>query len=203
MIESIYIIDQNSGIPLFTMDLIEVDKSEKIDQNLFSGFLKAIDDLSEETRSERIDEIRLASTRIVYVKGIISNMKILFISISDLQDKLKTIKNVLHKVADAFEQQYGDKISTFKGNVRIFEPFSINVREIINLDIGFSEEVITIKRHKNPIREFINKLEPVKKPLIQIKDWFGKQSKKIKKFAVKIITPDKELIIEDENNEKK
>ncbi|NVM02052.1 MAG: hypothetical protein HWN67_06930 [Candidatus Helarchaeota archaeon] len=130
-------------------------------------------------------------------------MKILFISISDLQDKLKTIKNVLHKVADAFEQQYGDKISTFKGNVRIFEPFSINVREIINLDIGFSEEVITIKRHKNPIREFINKLEPVKKPLIQIKDWFGKQSKKIKKFAVKIITPDKELIIEDENNEKK
>ncbi|NVM02669.1 MAG: hypothetical protein HWN67_10055, partial [Candidatus Helarchaeota archaeon] len=145
MIESIYIIDQNSGIPLFTMDLIEVDKSEKIDQNLFSGFLKAIDDLSEETRSERIDEIRLASTRIVYVKGIISNMKILFISISDLQDKLKTIKTILHKVADAFEQQFGDKISTFKGNVRIFEPFSINVREIINLDIGFSEEVITIK----------------------------------------------------------
>ncbi len=199
MIESIYIIDQNSGIPLFTLDLIEVDKSERIDQNLFSGFLKAIDDLSEETRSERIDEIRLSSTRIVYVTGITSDMKLLYISISDLQDKLTKIKNVLHKVADAFEQQYRDEISAYKGNVRVFEPFSKDVREIINHEIGFSEEVISIKRRRNPIREFINKLEPVKKPLIQMKDWLGKQSKKIKGFAVKIITPDKELIIEEEN----
>ena len=61
MIESIYIIEQSSGIPLFILELVEEDKDIFIDQNLFTGFLKAIDDLGLETRAERIEEIRLAS----------------------------------------------------------------------------------------------------------------------------------------------
>ena len=69
MIESLYIIERSSGIPLFLMELAEREKTYQPASNLFSGFLKGIDDLVLETRSENIEEIRMGSTRIVFVKN--------------------------------------------------------------------------------------------------------------------------------------
>ena len=183
MIESIYIIEQSSGIPLFIMEFVERDEDSKPDNNLFSGFLKGIDDLVLEIRSERIEEIRMGSTRIVFIKEIVNDTALLFISISDLEDSLKIIKKILHKIANEFAQQFGEEAKAFKGNVTVFEPFSKTIQDIIDLEIGF-KEIIVVKRHKHPISEFLSKLEPAGRGLGKIKEWLGKQGSKIKKYAL-------------------
>ncbi|MHA1379140.1 MAG: hypothetical protein ACTSRG_12230 [Candidatus Helarchaeota archaeon] len=201
MIESIYVIDQNSGIPLFVMDLVERDESDKLDKHLFSGFLKAINDLSQETRSETIDEIRMSSSRIVYMNVTINNKALLLISISDLKEKLKTIRRVLQRVAEAFEKEYSAEIAVYNGEISIFQPFSEKAREIIILESGSIKEKRALKQYKHPLKEFIIRFKSdPEKYMLQMKDWIDKQHKKFKKSIVGLVTQDKKIIIKDEDD---
>ena len=160
MIESIYIIDVGSGVPLFSLDLIEIEIGKQVDRELFSGFLKILDDFSLETRKEEINEIYLASSRFVYEKTQIAQRELLLISIDDQKDKSEKIRNTLKIIGNNFEMNYLEEVEKFQGNVDAFKPFETNVREIITTEHGSLKEKMALKhKHKeHPIKNFISKI---------------------------------------------
>lgn len=216
MIESIYIIDQISGIPLFTYDLISVEGSENVDRAIFSGFLKALDDFSKETRKQNINQIVMGPTRIIFEKARISDKTLLFISIEETQEKTKRIQKVLRKIAKEFGQDYKDAIRTFIGDTTVFDSFNTKVEQIVMSEFGDLKEKITLKWNQHPFSTFVSQfsMEKIKerreKTMTQIKEHYQKRKVKIKNFkekvqqkgremmksSIKIFTKEKEYVID-------
>ena len=187
MIESIYIIDIGSGVPLFSLDLIEIKTGKCVDKEMFSGFLKVLDDFSQETRNEEINEIYLASSRFVYEKTQIAERKLLLISIDDQKDKSDKVRMTLKSISNNFEQGYKTEIGQFQGNIDIFKSFETNLREIITKEHGTFKEKMELKhKHKeHPIKSLMSKIS--KKSFIEFE-------KKKLGYIMKISDKPKELL---------
>ncbi|MFX0135756.1 MAG: hypothetical protein ACFFDN_19090 [Candidatus Hodarchaeota archaeon] len=65
MLESIHIINSESGISLFIKKYTSIPIKDDI---IFVGFLKAMEDLSQETKNESIQEIILNESKIIFYK---------------------------------------------------------------------------------------------------------------------------------------
>ncbi|MHA1786133.1 MAG: hypothetical protein ACTSVY_09975 [Candidatus Helarchaeota archaeon] len=155
MIESIFIIDIGSGVPLFSFDLL--DTEESMDKDMFSGFLKVLNDFSQETRNEQINEIVLASSRFVYEKNLIAERELLLVSIDDQKDRANKIRSVLQKIGSQFGDIYKSEIKNFQGQIDTFKPFEKEVRDIITMELGTFKEKIILKHQDHPIKSFISK----------------------------------------------
>jgi len=157
MIESIYIIDVGSGVPLFHHDFIEIEDEKAVDKAMFSGFLKVLDDFSQETRQEAIHEIKLASTRLIYEKLEVATRNLLFVSIDDQKGKSDKLRKVIDSVAKEFGECYKEEISNFKGQVDTFRPFEENIKKIMIREMGSFKEKMELKKHEHPIMTFMGK----------------------------------------------
>ena len=187
MIESIYIIDVGSGVPLFSLDLVEIETGKNIDKEIFSGFLKVLDDFSQETRKEEINEIYLANSRFVYEKTKIAERKLLLISIDDQKGKSEKIRKTLQVIGNNFKMDYEEEIGNFKGNIETFKSFENNVREIITMEHGSLKEKIELKhrRKEHPIKNLLAKLN--KHSIVEFE-------KKKMGYIIKVTDRPKELI---------
>lgn len=205
MIESIYIIDQGSGVPLFTHDLIETEDLEKVDESLFTGFLKVLDDFSKETRKESINEIVLASTRIIYEPTTLAERDLLLISLDNLKEKPKKIRKTLELIATEFEQAHEVDIKGFQGKVSVFDSFKERVQEIVYSQFGSIGE--KVKCDKHPFKTFVSSFskdklkEWHKSKMAQFKKKDHEARAKLRHCLVKIFTPKRAFIIEDDSPE--
>jgi len=205
VIESIYIIKKDSGVPLLTLDLVEVEGLDDLDRDIFSGFLKVLDDFSKQTRKESINQIVLANSRIIYEKFDISDNSLLFISIDDLKLKPKQIRKTLAKIATEFEHFYANEIKNFRGNITVFLSFEEQIRKIITSELGTFKEKITLRWNEHPMKNFVTQFtkgkikefqESKKAKFARI---MGKDMAKIGKFKdslIRILTDHKAFCIE-------
>ncbi|NHI94495.1 MAG: hypothetical protein EAX96_18535 [Candidatus Lokiarchaeota archaeon] len=185
MIESIYIIDVNSGVSLFNLDLIEFEDSKKIDSDIFSGFLKVIDDLSQESRNEEVNSIILASSRLIYEKQSIDNRKLLFISVDNQKKKSSKIRQILQNLAQEFKEDYKDEIVKFSGNISVFKPFEEKVRKIMTLEFGSYKEKYDLIRKEHPLidfkEQFMRKRDELKEKMKKNREEFKLKRKILKR----------------------
>ena len=159
MIETIYILDADSGVCLFNADFIEFEVSKTVDGDIFSSFLKVVDDLSQESRQEEVNSIILASSRLVYEKKIVDNRKLLFISIDNQKKKDSKIRNVLQDIAEDFIQDFKEDIINFGGNISTFLPFKEKVMEKITQEFGSFKEKMELKKKQHPLSGFQEKMK--------------------------------------------
>jgi len=193
MIESIFIIDVGSGVPLFHYDFIEIEDEKAVDKAMFSGFLKVLDDFSQETRQEAINEIKLASTRLIYEKQVIADRKLLFVSIDDQKDKSDKLRKVIESIANEFGECYKEQIASFRGQIDTFKPFEEKVKKIMIREMGSFKEKMELKKHEHPIMTFMGKFTGHDKfgHLAQLKEkekkFFGTMKDKISETIGKVI----------------
>lgn len=159
MIENIYIIDMKSGVSLFSLDLIQVENPKPIDPQIFSGFLKVLNDLSQETRNEDINEVILQSSRFIYEKTNVSGRELMLVSIDNKKKWKQRIKKVLNKILDEFKNDYSKEIQEFRGNVGIFGPFEQKVKDIITLEFGPMKEKMALIHKMHPFEDFISQYQ--------------------------------------------
>ena len=157
MIESIYIIDVGSGVPLFHYDFIDIEDGKAVDDAMFSGFLKVLDDFSQETRQEAINEIQLASTRLIYEKQEVADRKLLFVSLDDQKGKSDKLRKIIDAIAKEFGECYKEEISSFRGQVDTFTPFEENIKKIMIREMGSFKEKMELKKEEHPIMTFMRK----------------------------------------------
>ena len=189
MIETIYILDENSGISLFNMDLLEFEESKTIDGDIFSGFLKVIDDLSQESRNEEVNSIILASSRLIYEKQSVDKRKLLFISVDNQKKKDSKIRKILKDIAGEFIKDYKEEIIAFSGNISIFKPFEDKVRDKMTLEFGSFKEKMGLKKKEHPLKNFQEKIklkhEEMKVKMKRRKEEIKFKMKKIKEIKRK------------------
>ncbi len=159
MIESIFIIDVGSGIPLFSHDLIEIEGSKSLDKEIFSSFLKVLNDFSQETRNESINEVKLVSSRLIYEKLTISGREVLCISIDDMKGRSKKIRKVLKTIGEKLESEHADQVRNFTGRVDIFASFKQEVEKIITIEFGTVKERMKLKREEHPLKSIMSRLK--------------------------------------------
>ena len=157
MIESIYIIDLDSGVPLIALELNGTQNTETFDPDIFSGFLKVFNDLSQETRNENINQVILDSSRLIYQIISVSNKKLLFVTVDDLDQKSLKIRKCIKKIAVEFEKSYAGEINIYGGNISLFNPFKEKIRSIIIANFGTPKQKKSLKRKKNPMELFLIK----------------------------------------------
>ena len=135
MIESIHIVNRSSGISLFVKNFKEKPQSIKYPLNkeiIFVGFLKAIEDISEETRNQSVEEIILNESKIVFYK----NKQLICVGITPKTDDSDVTRDVLKKIGDTFSEKYENELEFFSGRVSDFDNFSNILDTILKEEIG-------------------------------------------------------------------
>ncbi|MHA1382970.1 MAG: hypothetical protein ACTSR3_04330 [Candidatus Helarchaeota archaeon] len=125
MIESIHIINKESGISLFHKNYTSNYFKNK--ELMFVGFLKAIEDLSMECKHETVQEIILNESKIIFFK----NDFVIVLAITKKTNDSILIKKILEKIGNEFVKKYLSELEFFSGRVSDFDNFSEIIDEII------------------------------------------------------------------------
>lgn len=129
MLESVHIINAESGICLFIKKYTSIPIKEDI---IFSGFLKAIEDLSQETKNESVQEIILNESKLVFYK----NAQLIVVGITPKTDDSEKTRSILKDVGDQFIEKYKTQLKYFSGKISDFNNFSEIVDKIIEKEYG-------------------------------------------------------------------
>ncbi|MHA1378436.1 MAG: hypothetical protein ACTSRG_08645 [Candidatus Helarchaeota archaeon] len=129
MIESIHIINRESGISLFIRKYTSIPVKDDI---IFVGFLKAMEDLSQETKNESVQEIILNESKIVFYQ----NSKLIVVGITPKAEDTEFTRSILKTVGDKFIDQYKTQLKYFSGKISEFDDFSEFVDALIKNKYG-------------------------------------------------------------------
>ncbi|MGQ4875802.1 MAG: hypothetical protein ACP6IY_17190 [Promethearchaeia archaeon] len=160
MLHNVYLIHQNTGICLIYRKYGSIE----FNQDLVSGFLTALKDFSIEF-SKGSGELKVIDMQIFYLM-LVFKEGVLITAAADKNDDAKVCHKALTDVIDKFVEQYGDKLDSWSGDVRIFRGFEKVIDEILE---------------NGKVAEF-----PLKIPILKIfkKDFIKSQSKLAKKGLV-------------------
>ncbi|MHA1378437.1 MAG: hypothetical protein ACTSRG_08650 [Candidatus Helarchaeota archaeon] len=150
MIESIHIVNRESGISLFIRSYTKNILNKEI---MFVAFLKAMEDLSQETKQESVQEIILKETKIVFYKNDI----VVVLAITNKTDDSELTRRILKAIGEKFVEQYKERLEFFSGRVSDFDGFSETVDNIIK-----NSSNLTFQQSKNNLFSF-NPLSILKK----------------------------------------
>ncbi len=147
MLESIHIINNDSGISLFIRKYTSIPVKEDI---IFVGFLKAMEDLSQETKNESIQEIILNESKIIFYKI----PPIIVVGITPKTDDSELTRNVLKIIGEQFIEKYKTQLKYFSGKISDFDDFPID--EIIGNQYGLvTPETKKSEISFDPLNSFI------------------------------------------------
>lgn len=121
VIDEIWIINTN-GITLFNLS-----KEDRIDPQLFGGFVSAIENFIKSLGYKQINSILLGESKIMFYHG---DQGLIFISRSRKKVKEKPIIKGLKLVEQIFLAQYRDIIKNWKGDQNSFSKFGDIIKEI-------------------------------------------------------------------------
>jgi len=165
MLESIHIINAESGISLFIRKYTSIPI--KTDDIIFVGFLKAMEDLSQETKNESVQEIILKESKIVFHK----RMYIIIVGITPKSDETEKTRNILKKIGDKFIEEYKTQLKYFSGKISDFDGFAETVDKIIVEEYGLKPGLEKSSEIKyDPLNTFIKYLKRPELVLYNIVD---------------------------------
>lgn len=121
VIDEIWIINAN-GITLFNLS-----KDERIDPQLFGGFISAIESFIISLGYKEINAMSLGESKITFYHG---EQNIMFISRSGKKIKDKLIIKGLKLVEQKFIEHYQETLIKWNGDPEIFTKFGEIIKEI-------------------------------------------------------------------------
>ena len=164
MLESIHIINSESGISLFIKKYTSIPVKDDI---IFVGFLKAMEDLSQETKNESIQEIILNESKIVFYKI----PPIIVVGITPKIDDSEMTRNILQIVGERFIEKYKTHLKYFSGKISDFDDFSTIIDEIIGNKYGLiTQEPTKSEISFDPLRSFMKYIRKPELVLYNIVD---------------------------------
>ncbi|MFX1451239.1 MAG: hypothetical protein ACFFCM_10380 [Promethearchaeota archaeon] len=142
LVNEIWIIT-DSGLTIYNQ-MVE----EKIDKDLFGGFIAAIHSFIKAMGEELCKSITMGNSQIVIMLDKINSLY--FVGRSDVKVKEKKIEEYLSKIMEKFCTCYEDELKDFRGNVDTFKDVDklINIKEDssnffgINIDKSISKSVL-------------------------------------------------------------
>lgn len=127
MIDDLYIM-YGTGVLVFSWH----SKESKIkDDDLFSGFMSAINSFASVERGEDIKSLKLDPSTIIFER--LKDPEIIFIITTTNDELIELLHSVLHDILNGFLKTYGEFLTAnFDGEVSKFKNFSGNVEKILN-----------------------------------------------------------------------
>ena len=125
ILHNVYLIHQITGICLIHRKYGSIE----FNQDLVSGFLTALKDFSVEF-SKGSGELKVIDMQIFYLM-LVFKEGVLITAAADKNDDSKITHKCLSDIIDKFAEQFGDKIGTWAGDVRIFKGFDAVIDEIL------------------------------------------------------------------------
>ncbi len=141
LIYKVYLIDANDGIAILESTFREFqDKS--IDSDLFPGFFKVIDSIIDKIqqallKKQKVEEmIRIVEAEKTIILILFHpDSKILFCSLSDNDDDITILKNVMRKIATRFWKKHQSDLKLFRSTSNK-STFQSMIADLENLTIG-------------------------------------------------------------------
>ncbi|MFX1315549.1 MAG: hypothetical protein ACFE9T_06760 [Promethearchaeota archaeon] len=161
MIYKIYLIDGDSSISLLELTFKEL---KKIQDDILTGFFNAINktiDLIHEAmaKGRRVNEMNRVlesedSTILIYYHPL---SRVLFCSISDADDNIEKIKEVIHKIATRFWKKHQSDLKMFRTTTEKSR-FNTLKADLENLTIGgrIAEEFPDLLVIKNVLEKVLS-----------------------------------------------
>ena len=143
MINGIWIIKKENSICIFHKSFSE----EKLDQDLFSGFLSGMYSFSEEvTKTGGLEIMELKDMRLLY--GLFSDLIFIFAVTKD--EDVDYLRKKIADISKEFIEKYGELLEDWKGDVSIFEPFERDLSLILEKirPVNFIEVATKIPQKK-------------------------------------------------------
>ena len=121
MIDEIWIINTNG------ITLCNLSKEDRIDPQLFGGFISAIENFIKSLGYKQINSILLGESKIMFYHG---EWGLIFISRSGKKVKEQSIIKGLKLVEQKFLGQYKDVLENWRGDQDLFSKFGDIIKEI-------------------------------------------------------------------------
>jgi len=123
VIEDLWIMNNESGIMVFTRVF-----DEKLDSQLFGGFMSAINSFSEELNKEGLSSFELSKKRFIILK----EGEFLFIASSNPKVKEKKVLSELKKIANKFFDTYKPVLKDWDNDVSVFTDFKDMIEDSLH-----------------------------------------------------------------------
>ncbi|MHA1688131.1 MAG: hypothetical protein ACTSYC_04495 [Promethearchaeota archaeon] len=114
IIEDLWIMNNNSGIVVFSRVF-----DEKLDSQLFGGFINAINSFSEELNKEGLSSFELSKKQFIILK----EGDFLFIASSNPKIKEKKVLSELKVIASKFFEKYSHVLKDWDNDISVFSDF--------------------------------------------------------------------------------
>jgi len=124
-LHNVYLIHQYTGICLIHRKYGSIE----FNQDLVSGFLTALKDFSVEF-SKGSGELKVIDMQVFYLL-LVFKEGVLITAAADKNDDAKITHKALTDIIDKFVFRFGDKLSDWSGDVRIFRDFEQVIDEIL------------------------------------------------------------------------
>ncbi len=130
MIDGLLIINE-SGALLYNWHPKNYEGNGKDD--LFSGFLTAINSFATVERGEDIKSLKLKETRLIFEKFDDLIQKLTFVITTKDEELIELLHAVIHDLMDSFTELYSDTLNKeFDGAVSQYQNFDIYIEQILN-----------------------------------------------------------------------
>ncbi|MFX0035257.1 MAG: hypothetical protein ACFE9I_06405 [Candidatus Hermodarchaeota archaeon] len=125
MLHNVYLIHQHTGICLIHRKYGSIE----FNQDLVSGFLTALKDFSVEF-SKGSGELKVIDMQVFYLL-LVFKEGVLITAAADKNDDAKITHKALTDIIDKFVVEFGEKLESWSGDVRIFRNFETVIDEIL------------------------------------------------------------------------
>ncbi len=125
MLHNVYLIHQYTGICLIHRKYGSIE----FNQDLVSGFLTALKDFSVEF-SKGSGELKVIDMQVFYLL-LVFKEGVLITAAADKNDDAKITHKALTDIIDKFVVEFGEKLESWSGDVRIFRNFEAVIDEVL------------------------------------------------------------------------
>jgi hypothetical protein len=185
LIESVWILEKNSGICLFEENYIDF-MNEGMTIDLIGSFLSALLTFADETFADEIQHVQFSNRKIIFE----FSKHLLFIVAVNDKTKLSDvqIKRKIDQIAMAFNAKYLHIFARKKGwggNINQFEPFTEDLKKIVKKEPSTTKiaQLFDFRESIKKLESFIDKqvqvaLQHKEKLNIMFNDVIKKKKKK-------------------------
>ncbi len=127
MLHNVYLIHQHTGICLIHRKYGSIE----FNQDLVSGFLTALKDFSVEF-SKGSGELKVIDMQVFYLL-LVFKEGVLITAAADKNDDAKITHKALTDIIDKFVTEFGDRLESWSGDVRIFRDFDQIIDDVLKI----------------------------------------------------------------------
>jgi len=127
LLHNVYLIHQHTGICLIHRKYGSIE----FNQDLVSGFLTALKDFSVEF-SKGSGELKVIDMQVFYLL-LVFKEGVLITAAADKNDDAKITHKALTDIIDKFVTEFGDRLESWSGDVRIFRDFDQIIDDVLKI----------------------------------------------------------------------